>query len=112
MKNSKKATSIVEAIIVMLIITAWITWVYNILVQYQKLSDSTKHKINAIEIAKEWIESMKNIRNTNWLLYSIDTANCWNTLNYNNSCLWDSSLTNDIWSWSYIIYSIIKCTII
>ena len=105
MKLTKKATSIVEAMIVMLVVVTWVVWMYNIYDKSTKLSNSTKHRIEAIEIAREWIEAMKNIRNTNWLLYPADNKNCWNSLNYNSSCVWNTWATTDISSWSYIIYS-------
>lgn len=94
MKNTKKATSIVEAIIVLLIIVTWITWLYNIFNESTKLSNTTKNRIEAIEIAREGIEAMKNIRDTNWLIYGSDTINCFNTLNYEPNCVW--------WWWTKI----------
>jgi len=94
MKKSKKATSIIEAMIVMLIIVVWITGLYNIFNNSQKLSNSTKNRIEAIEIAREWVEAMKNIRDTNWLIFAWDKQNCWNSLNYNSDCVW--------WGWTYI----------
>lgn len=87
MKKSKIATSIAEAIIVLLIVVLWLTWVYNIFSQSVKLTDSVENKIQAIQIAREWLEAVTNIRDTNWLLFSSNTQSCWNTLNYNTSCL-------------------------
>lgn len=104
MKLNKKATSIIEAMIVMLVIITWVIWMYSIYDSSTKLSASTKNRIEAIEIAREWIEAMKNIRDTNWLLFKADPDNCWNTLNYNPNCVWDDTSTNDIIAWSYIIY--------
>ena len=52
------------------------------------------NKIQAIWIAKEWIEALTNIRDTNWLLFGSDYKNCWNTLNYNNSCI---CINNNTW---------------
>jgi hypothetical protein len=98
MKNSKKATSILEAMIVLLIIVVWITWLYNIFNESIKLSNTTKNRIEAIEIAREWIEAMKNIRDTNWLMYGSDIKNCFNTLNYDSKCVWKISLVKYIWN--------------
>jgi len=107
MKISKKATSIVEAMIVILIVTIWVVWMYKIYFNSTALIDSTENKIKAISIAREWIEAMTNIRDTNWLILWSDYKNCWNTLNYTNSCIWNTNTTaSDIpnWSWWYIIY--------
>ena len=103
MKNSKKATSILEAMIVLLIVITWIIWLYNIFNSSQKLSNTTKNRIEAIEIAREWIEVMKNIRDTNWLMFGWNTRNCFNTYNYDSKCVQET--TNDILtsSW-YVIF--------
>jgi len=78
---------------------------YQIYFSWQKLSESVKYKIEAIEIAKEWIEVIKNIRDTNFLLFSADTTNCWNSFNYSTWCIWWSVPTiYNIQTWSYIIY--------
>jgi len=91
MKSSKKATSIVEAMVVMLIVVSWVVWMYTVFNESQQLSNTSANKIQAIQIAREWIEAMKNIRDTNWILYWSDTKNCWNTLNYQSNCVWAST---------------------
>lgn len=98
---SKKWTSIVEALIVMLIVVTWVVWMYNIYSNSIKVSDSSSNRVKAISIAREWIEAMINIRDTNWLLFSANTKNCWNTYNYDSECV---TLDKDIPEWSYIIY--------
>ena len=105
MKKIKKATSIIEAIIMILIITIWIVGLFNIYNSSIKVANSTKNKIQAIEIAREWIEAMENIRNTNWQILWADKDNCWNTFNYNNNCIWNNSTTYDISPWMYKIYN-------
>jgi len=104
MKKSKKATSIAEAIVILLIITSWVTWMYRIFYKSTQISVSTQNKITAIEIAKQWIEWFTNIRNTNWLQFPSDYKNCWNVLNYDTNCIWKADGTYDIDEWSYIIY--------
>ncbi len=103
MKKNNNATSIAEAMIVMLVIIVWVTWLYNIYNKSNKLSNATKNRIEAIEIAREWIEAMKNIRDTNWIMFAWDKANCWNTYNYNSNCVWwwGTKIENNK---SYIIY--------
>jgi hypothetical protein len=78
---------------------------YQVFWNSQKLSVSTANKIQAIQIAREWIEAMENIRNTNWILLWADSRNCWNVLNYNNDCVWDNWNTYDIRNWMYKIYT-------
>jgi hypothetical protein len=107
MKYELKATSIIEAIIVLMIVVSWIVWVYWILSSSQKLATSTGNRIQAISIARDGLESVTNIRDTNWIRFSADTKNCWNTLNYNISCLNSTSTTIDIRTVAgqgYIVY--------
>lgn len=105
MKKNKKCTSIVEAMVAMVIITFWIIWIFWIYISSTRLEASTSNKIQAIAMAREWIEAVTNIRDTNWTFFSSDLENCWNTLNYNNACIWDITITNDIENnWHYIVY--------
>jgi hypothetical protein len=104
MKNSLKATSIVEAMIVLLIVVTGITWVYSLLSSSQKLALSTWNRIEAIQIARDWLESFTNIRDTNWILFAADYENCWNVLNYNSACIGVNTVVNDIAAGSYKIY--------
>lgn len=96
MKYSSQATSIVESMVVMLIVVTGITGLYSLFTQSQKLSESTEQRILAIQIAREGIEAMINIRDTNWLLYAASYPNCWNVLNYNSSCITTNTTATDI----------------
>ena len=105
MKKNTRATSIIESMVVMLIVVTGITGMYTIFSQSQRLANTTWNRIEAIQIAREWIEAFTNIRDTNWILFAADHKNCWNTLNYNNACIWDDSETYDISQTdSYTIY--------
>lgn len=107
MIKSKKATSIIEAIIVLLIIVTWVTWMYTLFDKSTLLSNSTENKIQAIQIAKQWIEAITNIRDSNWIRFSSDFKNCWNTdvsKHIGVTCLWDTGNSLDILAWSYIVF--------
>lgn len=102
MFKSKKATSIVEVMVIMLIIVIWTVWMFTIFSKWQALSNTTSNRIQAIQIAREWLEAMINIRDTNYLLYSANYKDCWNTLNYDNTCVAWTPVS--IIDWSYKIY--------
>lgn len=101
MKLNKKWTSIAEAIIVMMIVTIWVVWMYNIYNNSQNLSNNSINRLKAIDIAREWIEAVTNVRDTNWLLFWANLDNCWDTYNYDSSCITNNV---NISSRSYIIY--------
>lgn len=96
MLYSKTGTSIVEAMVVMLMVVTGIVWLFSIFNESQKLSNSTEQRIQAIQIAREGIEAFENIRDTNWILFAADYGNCWNVLDYNNTCFWDTGTSGDI----------------
>ncbi len=104
MISSKTASTLIETLIAMVIIVVWITWVYKIYFESQKLSVTTNNRIKAIAIAREWIETTQNIRDTNWLIYWADLKNCWNSFNYDFLCIWDNVWVHKIWTWNYIVY--------
>lgn len=101
MKKNKFALSITEAMVVLLIVTMWLVWVYGILTRSFKVTSNLWNKITAIQIAREWIEAVQNMRDTNWLLFPLDKENCWITENYNPDCFWDE--TNNKWSIPYYV---------
>jgi type II secretory pathway pseudopilin PulG len=102
MKILKNWTSIVESIIVTMIISIWVVWVFNIFSNSQKLWVDSKFRLQATLIAREWIEWFMNIRDTNWKIFQANLNNCWNALNYNANCITSTSYI--IWTWSYSIY--------
>lgn len=104
MKFSKRATSIAEAIVVMTVVVLGIVGMYDIYNQSTRFSDSVEHRVKAIWIAREWIEWITNMRDTNWILFSTDYKNCWNTLNYQVSCIDNTTNSTDIVAGTYIIY--------
>jgi len=53
----------------------------------QKLANSTALRIEAIQIARDGLESFTNIRNTNWVRFAADYENCWNVLHYDINCI-------------------------
>ena len=104
MKKNILANSIAEAMVVMLVILIGVTGSYQMFSQSIKTVDSSEYKIRAISMAKEWLEAVNNIRDTNWILFKWDLPNCWNVLNYNISCFNDTGTTRDIREWSYRTY--------
>lgn len=107
MKKNTLGTSIIEAMVVLLIVVTGITGVYSLLISSQRLANSTQMRIEAIQIARNGLESFTNIRDTNWLLFAADHDNCWNVWNYDSSCIGNSSTTLDIrhgGNASFIIY--------
>jgi hypothetical protein len=96
MKKSSLGTSIAEALVVTVIITMWLTGMYTLFINSQKAAINTGNRIQAVQMAREWLEAMINIRDTNALLFGSDMKNCWNTLNYDKTCIGNVSNSTDI----------------
>ena len=93
MKNFKKAMTLIEVVVALLIITSWIIGTYYMYNRSQRLSKATWNKLTAIAIAREWIEAMQNIRDSNWISWP-ETPNCWDVANYHINCNGDDREDN------------------
>lgn len=69
MKNNTKAFSIIEVMIWILIFTSWMISIYLVIDWSLNLVEDSKNKIIASNLAREDIEIIKNIRNTNFDSY-------------------------------------------
>lgn len=96
MKKNKIAASLIEALVVIVILAMWIVATYSFFARSIAFLDWLNMRIEAIEIAREGIEAVENIRNTNWLLFPVKTENCWNVLGYKSECILDTPLTEKI----------------
>ena len=106
MLKNIKATSIAEAMIVLLIVLIAVSGAYQMFNNSIRVTDSSEYKLMAISMAKEGIEAMHNIRDTNWKILPGDYKNCWNVLNYNINCLNSNTTTYDIEdNGSYIVWN-------
>lgn len=101
MFKSQRGNSIIEVMVVIIILTIGITGAYNIISSGQKLSSTTENRIKAINIAREGLEAVENIRDTNWIKFSSDYNNCWKVKNYDITCIGNSG--KEYASGSYIL---------
>jgi type II secretory pathway pseudopilin PulG len=65
-------------------------------------ANDTENNIKAINIAREWIETVINIRDTNWLRFSSDRTHCWIVKDYDATCIGDLTPA-EIGSWTYTV---------
>lgn len=66
MKKNKKAFSMIEVLVWILIFTMWIISVYSIINSTLNLNDNNKNYIVASHLAREQIELVRNIRDSNY----------------------------------------------
>jgi len=101
--NSKWFT-LIEVIIVVIIISIWLVWIFLTMKNSYKFLQNIKEKVVAVNLAREWVEWVFSIRNTNWQRWSGKKDQCWLKINplvdnNNNWC------ENDDWfqTWSYVL---------
>lgn len=98
MKINKVGSSLIEALVVIVILSMWIVATYSFFSKSISFLDWLSSRIEAIEIAREWIEALENIRNTNLILFEIDRNKCWDVFNYKEGCIiWDPSAEKIPW---------------
>jgi len=86
--KNKKAFSIIEVLIAMLIFALWITSVYMLISSSLKANNFNKNQIIAANLAREELELIKNIRDSNYSSYNVWNkikSNWPNSTNYNDA---------------------------
>jgi len=83
--ESKKSFILIEILISVVILAISLGSVVYFLSNMKKLSIEAKNRTIAINIAREGMESVRNIRDTNWEYFSSEKRKYWNrTGEYNN----------------------------
>lgn len=105
---NRHGSTIMEIMVMIAIMWLAITAVFSTVSSGIRYAKESENRVKAIALAREWIEWVTNIRNTNWLRFSSDRKNCWKTKEYASSCIgWggieyaprDYMLTNKNGAW-------------
>ncbi len=83
----KRGMSVIEVVVVLVIVTVGIIGAYQIINSGTRLTNTTEKRIQAISYAREALEGVENIRDTNWLKFSSDFTGCFDVLGYSVSCV-------------------------
>jgi len=103
--NNKKAFTIVELMVVVLMLWVWLVWVFQTTSKSFNFLSNIKSKLVAINYARWWVEWVFTIRNTNWQRWAGKKNQCWLKINslVDEGVAW---CQNDDWfdTWSYILW--------
>ncbi len=80
MRHAKAAESLIETLIAITVIVLATTAALSVLRTSQAGNEVIGKKVIAINIAMEGFEALRNLRDTNYLLFASDPDNCWNKL--------------------------------
>ncbi|MBI5421631.1 hypothetical protein HZA44_00660 [Candidatus Peregrinibacteria bacterium] len=76
--NHRKGETILETVIAMGILAVGISLASTIVGSSLRSINASKNRIIAISIAREGLEAIRNIRDTNWLKFNSTKRECWN----------------------------------
>lgn len=94
--TKKKVFTVIEMLIVIWMIAWWLLVMYGVISYWINFVDYTRKKLIAINLAREWMETVYNIRDTNWTRWSWKRDKCWLKIDplVDN---WSDWCENDIW---------------
>lgn len=95
--RSTQWLTLIEVMVVIVVVTAGIVWAFWVLSSGQKLAATTTDRVQAINFAREWVEAVKNIRDTNYFQYPANPTACWIVKNYN------CNTVSNYQTWSYVL---------
>ena len=90
-----RGETLLEVVVAITIMIAVLTSVFTLLIQVSAGNVNVVNRVTALNIAKEGVEAVRNIRDTNWLKYSGDRRGKWlcldtvlplDTLDTRNAC--------------------------
>ena len=81
-----RGESIIESLIGIAIIIIALAGIMALFSDNIRLNHSTRNRIIAINLAREGIEAVRFVRDSNWLVYSNDRRVCWNN-DTENDCV-------------------------
>ena len=103
MKKNIMGESLLETIIAFIVLAMGVTIAGMIMGASLRNMQNAKNRVIAVNMAREGIEAVRNIRDTNWLKFHSKRRACWNhmpTLNPDEACTGN----NPIETGKYIIY--------
>ena len=97
-----KAFTMLEILMITVIVWVWLLSVVVVITKAKTTVNNTKQEVIATQLAKEWIEMVYQIRNTNVLKHINYKDYCRLNQNTEENCS-DSTNTSRITTWNYIL---------
>lgn len=94
--------SVAEVMVIMVILSIAIVGVFGLVRNGLRLTNLTENRVTALNLAREWLEAVANIRDTNWYKYANDKDYCWMTAHYDGACI--ANIGRFYRTWSYVVF--------
>ena len=66
LRQREKWFTMIEVLVVMILVSTTFMWIISAVISTTNYLTATRQKVTALNLAKEWVEVMYNIRNSNW----------------------------------------------
>ncbi len=83
----RRGISLIEIMAMIAVLGLAIAAMFSTVIWGIYFARDSENRIKAINLAREGIEWVTNLRNTNWLRFSSDQTNCWKIENYQSGCI-------------------------
>lgn len=80
MRHAKAAESLIETLIAITVIVLATTAALSVLRTSQAGNEVIGEKVLALDLAEEGLEALRNLRDTNYLLFASDPDECWDKI--------------------------------
>lgn len=95
--------SLIEIMAMIAVLGLAVTAMFSTVIGGIYFARDSENRIKAINLAREGIEWVTNLRNTNWLRFSSDQPNCWKIQWYLATCIGDTTGLNKLATGSYVL---------
>lgn len=109
--RNNKGETLAETLVALMVLGIGITVASTVISSSIQNMENTYNRILAVNLAREGLEAVHNIRETNWMKFSNDKRGCWNhlpqplDLNGNEACTPSTEAINtSIKQGSYVVY--------
>ncbi|MBC7504028.1 hypothetical protein H7169_03575 [Candidatus Gracilibacteria bacterium] len=83
----RRGISLIEIMAMIAVLGLAIASMFSTVIGGIYFARDSENRIKAINLAREGLEGVTNLRNTNWLRFSSDQTNCWKIENYQSTCI-------------------------
>ncbi len=77
LNQKKKGFTMIEVLLVLILVSTTFMWIISAVIATTNYLTATRQKVTALNLAKEWVEVMYNIRNSNWRRWSNQKDRTW-----------------------------------
>ena len=99
----KNGASLIEIMAMIAVLGLAVTAMFSTVIGGIYFARDSENRIKAINLAREGIEWVTNLRNTNWLRFSSDQTNCWKVQWYLAGCIGNTTSLDKLADYSYVL---------